>query len=80
VRLVIVDEGHYEPARGWSRAVRELERPTALFTATPYCNDFKYFDVDRNFYFQLSHRKTEADRYLRQVQFIAGDLDSPGCF
>jgi len=39
--LVVVDEGHYEPARSWSEAVRQLERPTVLFTATPYRNDVK---------------------------------------
>ena len=68
-RLVIVDEGHYEPAPTWSRAVRGLGRPTVLFTATPYRNDFKFFDVDRAFCFFYSHHEAEAARFIRRVKF-----------
>ncbi|WP_421738112.1 DEAD/DEAH box helicase family protein [Caulobacter sp.] len=35
VDLVIVDEGHHEPAFSWAQAVRELDKPTIIFTATP---------------------------------------------
>jgi superfamily II DNA or RNA helicase len=39
IDLVIVDEGHREPAPKWAQAVRGLGRPTLLLTATPYRND-----------------------------------------
>jgi superfamily II DNA or RNA helicase len=43
---VLFDEGHREPATLWARAVRELGAPTVLFSATPFRNDLKIFDVD----------------------------------
>jgi hypothetical protein len=69
LRLVVVDEGHYEPAKNWSLAVRELGRPTILFTATPYRNDFKYFKLDPDFEFHFSHDEAERSHYLRAVDF-----------
>jgi hypothetical protein len=47
--LVLVDEGHYEPAVSWSKGVRDLNRPTVLLSATPYRNDFKSFRVNGRF-------------------------------
>lgn len=67
--LVVVDEGHYEPARSWSEAVRRLERPTVLFTATPYRNDVKYFDLAEDFQFHFSHTEAEASHILRRTEF-----------
>lgn len=67
--LVIVDEGHYEPAPAWAKSVRELGRPTILFTATPYRNDFKFFEVDPGFCFLYSHAQAEEERFLRGVKF-----------
>ena len=69
--LVVVDEGHYEPARSWSEAVRQLERPTVLFTATPYRNDVKYFDLAEDFQFHFSHADAEASHILRSTEFEA---------
>ena len=43
---VVVDEGHYEPARSWSQTIRGLGQPTVLVTATPYRNDLKAFEFD----------------------------------
>jgi superfamily II DNA or RNA helicase len=81
VRLVVVDEGHYEPALVWAKAVRGLNRPTVLFTATPYRNDLKYFNVDRHRHsYQYSHAEAESDHYLRTVQFETHDFDSPESF
>lgn len=34
--LVIVDEGHYEPAKEWSKVIRAVKVPKVVFTATPY--------------------------------------------
>jgi hypothetical protein len=67
--LVIVDEGHYEPAFVWSQCIRELARPTVLFSATPYRNDFKYFAVKGNFAFNLSYSEAIAERLIRPVTF-----------
>jgi Type III restriction enzyme, res subunit len=67
--LVVVDEGHYEPARSWSEAVRQLERPTVLFTATPYRNDVKYFDLAADYQFHFSHADAEASHILRSTKF-----------
>lgn len=67
--LVVVDEGHYEPAASWAVTVRALDRPTVLFTATPYRNDFKFFEVDPDFCFLYSHDQAEDDRFLRGVRF-----------
>lgn len=80
VALVIVDEGHYEPAPSWARAVRGLERPTVLFTATPYRNDFKFFDVDENSCFFYSHEQAERDCCVRRVRFEAHEFDSLASF
>jgi superfamily II DNA or RNA helicase len=44
--LVLFDEGHYEPAAIWSRAVRGLKRPLVLLSATPFRNDLKPFQVE----------------------------------
>jgi superfamily II DNA or RNA helicase len=68
VDLVVVDEGHYEPAFSWSRAVRELGRPTIVFSATPYRNDYKYFKIDGNFVFNLPWDEAVARRLIRDVK------------
>lgn len=67
--LVIVDEGHYEPAFVWSQCIRELNRPTVLFSATPYRNDFKYFAVRGRFAFNLSLEEAVGRALIRPVQF-----------
>lgn len=76
VDLVIVDEGHYEPAYSWSQAVRELGRPTAIFSATPYRNDYKYFKIDGHFVFNLSWKEAVQQRLIRAVECkppVSGD-------
>lgn len=65
--LVIVDEGHYEPAISWAQSVRALERPTLIFSATPYRNDYKYFNVNGNFAFNLPWAEAVANRLVRDV-------------
>jgi superfamily II DNA or RNA helicase len=45
ISLVLVDEGHYEPAVEWGKSVKELNRRTILLTATPYRNDLKLFRI-----------------------------------
>lgn len=79
--LVMVDEGHYEPAPAWAAAVRGLNRPTVLFSATPYRNDLKYFNIDpsRNCYL-LSHEVAEKEAYVRPVHFAEAAFGSPESF
>ena len=81
VKLVIVDEGHYEPAPAWSAAVRGLCRPTVLFSATPYRNDLKYFNISPLEYcYQFSHEEAEEQAYVRGVRFKTIAFDSPQTF
>jgi superfamily II DNA or RNA helicase len=65
---VFVDEGHYEPAENWSKAIRALQLPTVLLTATPYRNDFKYFEIGDDRY-RLPHHTAEGERFLRKPEF-----------
>jgi superfamily II DNA or RNA helicase len=80
VSLVVVDEGHYEPAPSWAQAVRALGRPTLLLTATPYRNDFKFFDVDDAYCYFYSHQQAEDDRFLRRVKFETQEFNSVRSF
>ena len=68
VDLVIVDEGHYEPAYAWSQAVRALGRPTIIFSATPYRNDYKYFKIHGSFVFNLPWDEAVGQRLIRDVK------------
>src|SRR5438128_1333531 len=62
--VVLVDEGHYEPAHRWSRAIRELDRPTVLLSATPYRNDEKFFLIG-DWRFRFTHHEAVQRRFLR---------------
>jgi superfamily II DNA or RNA helicase len=75
LRMVVVDEGHYEPARSWSEAVRGLGRPTVLFSATPYRNDVKYFELSEEYQSHFSHAEAESTHILRKVQFEPVSFD-----
>ncbi|MDA9488844.1 DEAD/DEAH box helicase [Bradyrhizobium sp. CCBAU 11361] len=66
--LILVDEGHYEPAISWSKGVRELNRPTVLLSATPYRNDFKSFRVRGQFVFNYPHGDAVAAHVIRDVE------------
>jgi hypothetical protein len=77
--LVIVDESHYEPAYIWSQCIRNLGRPTVLFSATPYRNDFRYFDIDGRFAFSLSFEEASRERLIRAVEVQKNDPNAlPG--
>jgi superfamily II DNA or RNA helicase len=65
--LVIVDEGHYEPAYSWSQSVVAIGAPTIIFTATPYRNDYKYFRIKGNFVFNLSWQEAVREKLIREV-------------
>jgi hypothetical protein len=70
VDLVIVDEGHYEPAYSWSQSIRAINKPTILFSATPYRNDYKYFNVNGNFVFNLSWQEAVDEALIRDVKLV----------
>jgi superfamily II DNA or RNA helicase len=67
--LVLVDEGHREPAPEWSRAIRELEHPTLLLTATPYRNDLRLFNVSSDFFYTYTFPEAVDDNVVRAVDF-----------
>ncbi len=66
--LVLFDEGHYEPAVVWSQAVRDLPCPRIVFTATPFRDDFKLFDVDLDHVYRYSYDRARRDRYVRSLE------------
>lgn len=70
---VIVDECHYEPAPTWSQAVRATNRPICLFTATPFRNDNRMFDLHEDAQFRYSHKQAVEDSILREPKFVTSD-------
>ena len=70
--LVLVDEGHREPAPRWAEAVRDLDVPTVLFTATPYRNDLQLFDVDPAHTYSFTFAEALDAHIVRDVSFIDG--------
>ena len=78
---VMFDEGHREPAPLWATAVRGLNAPTILFSATPYRNDYKLFQIDSDFISFLSFQQACEAGIIRQVEFIERELsESPLAF
>ena len=67
--LVVVDEGHYEPAPSWSRSVRELALPTILLSATPLRNDYKLFTVRGSFAYNFPFPNAADAKIVREVCF-----------
>jgi superfamily II DNA or RNA helicase len=74
--LLVVDEGHYEPAIAWSRGVRELNLPTLLLSATPYRNDYKSFRVRGRYLFSFPYAQAVERRIIRQTQVILPKVDA----
>lgn len=67
--LVVVDEGHYEPAPSWSRSVRSLGRPTLLLSATPFRNDYKLFSVRGAYAYNFPFPCAAEARIVREILF-----------
>jgi superfamily II DNA or RNA helicase len=76
--LALVDEGHREPAPRWAEAVRDLDCPTVLFTATPYRNDLQLFDVNRDYFYSYTFGEALEDRIVRDIEFIDGAWSRDG--
>ncbi len=68
--LIVVDEGHYEPAVSWSRGVREFNLPTVLLSATPYRNDYKSFRVRGRYLFNYPYEKAVAEKIIRPIEIV----------
>ncbi|KUO54164.1 MAG: hypothetical protein APF78_01170 [Sphingomonadales bacterium BRH_c3] len=68
--LVIVDEGHYEPAISWSQGVREFNLPTILLSATPYRNDYKSFRVRGRYLFNFPYHRAVDEGIIRPANII----------
>lgn len=74
--LVVVDEGHYEPAISWSQGVRDFNLPTILLSATPYRNDYKSFRVRGRYLFNFPYQQAINAGIIRPAQIVvpeAGD-------
>ena len=71
VDLVIFDEGHYEPALCWSETVRQIGKPRIIFTATPFRNDLKLFDVDLQHAYSYSFHKAVSKSIIRGVDILS---------
>lgn len=67
VDLVIVDEGHYEPALSWREAIRAIQKPKVIFTATPFRNDLKLFDIDFDHAFSYTFHQAVKDKVIRDI-------------
>jgi hypothetical protein len=79
--LVLFDEGHYEPAAVWNQVVRSFQCPRIIFTATPFRDDFKLFDVDPNCVYRYSFNQAHRERYVRDVKLYPySPIRSPGQF
>ncbi|MFX1570800.1 MAG: DEAD/DEAH box helicase, partial [Promethearchaeota archaeon] len=81
ISLLILDEGHYEPALSWSQAIRKFNCPKVLFSATPFRNDLKLFDIDINFTYSFTFEDAVDKNFLRSVEFDhAPKFNSPSDF
>ncbi|MFY0712772.1 DEAD/DEAH box helicase family protein [Seonamhaeicola sp. NFXS20] len=68
IQLILFDEGHYEPAPKWSDAVRSFTVPRIIFSATPFRNDFKKFDIDwKNNVYKIGYQELIKRKYIRSI-------------
>ena len=81
ISLVVVDEGHYEPAVEWKKSVTGLKTKTVLLTATPYRNDLKLFRItdSKKDAHHFTHKKAVAEGIIRELRCdnLVSDTDIP---
>ena len=70
ISIVLFDEGHYEPARRWSHAIRSLAKPVALLSATPFRNDLRPFVVHKNYFNILHLHEATTKGIIRDVRVV----------
>ena len=81
IDVLLVDEGHYEPARSWSVTIRGFNKPAILFTATPYRNDLRAFAIDPDAIHVTRFRDAQRDRFIRGVEVVqAKSKNTPAAF
>ncbi|WP_040915973.1 DEAD/DEAH box helicase family protein, partial [Legionella tunisiensis] len=72
IGLIIIDEGHYEPAHKWASCIRKFKQSSKLiFTATPYRNDFREFDISKNHIYFCSYKTALSKQYVRKVELLS---------
>lgn len=69
VDALVFDEGHREPAPQWADAIRGLDTPVVLFTATPCRNDHELFRVTQEHTYVLPYQKAVSLGLVRDVEF-----------
>ena len=78
ISLVLVDEGHYEPAVEWGKSVKGLNTKTVLLTATPYRNDLKLFRItdSKRSAHHFTHKEAVEKGIIRELQCEELDSDT----
>ena len=74
IRYVFFDEGHREPAKIWAQAARGMGKPIILLSATPYRNDYAYFNIDSKYIYTFSYQEATDGCYIRPVEFREEDF------
>ena len=70
IDIVFFDEGHKEPATKWRKITRSLKKKTVLFTATPYRNDSKAFDIDKTYKYSYTLSEAIREGDVSNLKFI----------
>jgi superfamily II DNA or RNA helicase len=70
VDLLILDEGHSEPAPVWRKAARQFKCHKIIFTATPYRNDLFQFDIHNTRHFVYTFKEASRAKVIREPKFI----------
>lgn len=67
--LLIVDEGHSEPAPLWGKAVRQFNCHKIIVTATPYRNDLFQFDIGLESTFCYTFKRAAEHQVILEPAF-----------
>jgi superfamily II DNA or RNA helicase len=73
IDIILVDEGHYEPAPTWGATIRKINAPKIIFTATPFRNDLKAFDISIDHTYCYTYSQAAEDNLIRSVEFVELD-------
>lgn len=75
IDLLVIDEGHSEPAPSWSEIVRGIKTHKIIVTATPYRNDLFQFDLDSDKCYIYTFDQALQDGVLVGPEFSVTDKD-----
>lgn len=67
--VIFYDEGHHEPSQEWAEASRNIQAKTVLFTATPFRNDYRYFNVSKSFFYEYFIKAAMDDKHIKYPVF-----------